>query len=63
MSTSCHYTRGVDPLPAVTSKSLAELFEAQGYDPTAVEQIPDRAGVSMRTFYRYAPGKTRSPPD
>lgn len=37
--------------------AAADLFEAQGYDPTTVEQIADRAGVSMRTFYRYCRGK------
>lgn len=28
-----------------------------GYDATTVEQIASRAGVSMRTFYRYCTGK------
>jgi AcrR family transcriptional regulator len=34
-----------------------ELFEMNGYGATTVEQIADRAGVSMRTFYRYCTGK------
>jgi len=37
--------------------AAADLFETQGYAPTTVEQIADRAGVSMRTFYRYCRGK------
>jgi AcrR family transcriptional regulator len=30
-----------------------ELFAAQGYESTSIEQIADRAGVSPRTFFRY----------
>src|SRR3954467_8897882 len=34
-----------------------ELFEANGYDATTVEQIAERADVSTRTFFRYYPTK------
>jgi AcrR family transcriptional regulator len=34
-----------------------ELFDAQGYDVTTVEQIAERADVSTRTFFRYYPTK------
>lgn len=30
-----------------------ELFAAQRYESTSIEQIADRAGVSPRTFFRY----------
>lgn len=33
------------------------LFEEQGFENTTVEQIAGRAGVSLRTFYRYCAGK------
>ncbi|MDP4332009.1 helix-turn-helix domain-containing protein [Curtobacterium sp. A7_M15] len=38
-------------------RAAAELFELQGYEATTVEQIAKRAGVSMRTFYRYCRSK------
>lgn len=34
-----------------------ELFAAQGYDGTTVAEIAERAGVGLRTFYRYFPTK------
>ncbi|WP_380162623.1 TetR family transcriptional regulator [Kineococcus sp. R86509] len=37
--------------------AATELYEQQGYERTTVEQIAHRAGVSMRTFYRYCVNK------
>ena len=34
-----------------------QLFEADGYDETTVEQIAEVADVSTRTFFRYYPTK------
>jgi AcrR family transcriptional regulator len=34
-----------------------QLFDADGYDDTTVEQIAERADVSTRTFFRYYPTK------
>ncbi|MGE3619528.1 MAG: TetR/AcrR family transcriptional regulator [Acidimicrobiia bacterium] len=33
------------------------LFRAQGYGPTTIEQIAERADVAPRTFFRYFPTK------
>lgn len=42
---------------AEIARAAVELFERQGYENTTVEQIAERAGVSMRTYYRYCAGK------
>lgn len=34
-----------------------ELFDAQGYQATTIEQIADKAGLSRRTFFRYFSSK------
>jgi AcrR family transcriptional regulator len=34
-----------------------ELFARQGFEDTSVADIAERAGVSLRTFYRYFPAK------
>lgn len=34
-----------------------DLFSAQGFDATSMEQVADAAGVSRRTIYRYFPTK------
>lgn len=34
-----------------------ELFDAQGYQATTVEQIAEKAGLSRRTFFRYFSSK------
>jgi AcrR family transcriptional regulator len=34
-----------------------KLFTAQGYDTTTTEEIAEKAGVSVRTFFRYFPTK------
>ena len=39
------------------AEAAAALFAEQGYDATTVEQIADRAGIGLRTFYRYCSGK------
>jgi AcrR family transcriptional regulator len=33
------------------------MFAEQGYEATTVEQIAERAEISMTTFFRYFPGK------
>ena len=44
------------PRSAVVAAAL-ELFQAQGYDQTSVEQIARAAGVSRSTFFRQFGGK------
>jgi AcrR family transcriptional regulator len=34
-----------------------DLFSAQGFDATTTEEIAERAGVAVRTFFRYFPTK------
>jgi len=38
-------------------EAALELFAAQGFDSTSVDQIADRVHVSARTFHRYFPAK------
>ena len=38
-------------------EAALDLFQAQGYDETTVQDITDTAGVSQRTFFRYFPTK------
>lgn len=45
-----------EPRSAVVAAAL-ELFDAQGYDQTSVEQIAKAAGVSRSTFFRQFGGK------
>ncbi|GAB3600319.1 TetR/AcrR family transcriptional regulator [Microbacterium tumbae] len=45
-----------EPRSAVVAAAL-ELFRAQGYDQTSVEQIAKAAGVSRSTFFRQFGGK------
>jgi TetR/AcrR family transcriptional regulator, regulator of mycofactocin system len=55
-------TEGRSGRPRLTSRRTLErialeLFLAQGYEETTVEQISDLAGVSRRTFFRYFDNK------
>jgi AcrR family transcriptional regulator len=40
----------------VTDSAL-DLFAAKGYDTTNIDKTINRAGVSVRTFFRYLPSK------
>jgi AcrR family transcriptional regulator len=42
---------------AALEEAAMDLFARQGYERTTVEQIADRAGVSVRTFFRYFSSK------
>jgi len=42
---------------AALRDAALELFSAQGFDATTTEEIADRAGVAVRTFFRYFPTK------
>lgn len=42
------------------ARAAAELFALQGIESTTVESIADRAGISLRTYYRYFPTKEES---
>ena len=37
--------------------AAVDLFTGQGYDPTTVAQIAERAGVTRSTFFRHFPDK------
>ncbi|WP_262401443.1 TetR/AcrR family transcriptional regulator, partial [Actinomadura sp. CNU-125] len=39
------------------ARAAASLFAERGSGGTTVEAIADRAGLSLRTFYRYFPTK------
>lgn len=38
-----------------------ELFAAQGFDDTSIDDIADAAGIARRTFFRYFPSKNAIP--
>jgi len=39
------------------SETALELFTQQGYEETTLEQICERVGISLRTFFRHFDGK------
>ena len=46
---------------AAIERAAFELFEAQGFDETTMEQIADAVGVGRRTLFRYFPSKNDIP--
>ena len=42
-------------------RAAFELFEAQGFDATTMEQIAEAVGVGRRTLFRYVPSKNDIP--
>lgn len=46
---------------AAIESAAFELFEAQGFDATTMEQIADAVGVGRRTLFRYFPSKNDIP--
>lgn len=46
---------------AAIERAAFELFEAQGFDETTMEQIADALGVGRRTLFRYFPSKNDIP--
>lgn len=42
---------------AAMIQAATQLFLAQGYDTTTVDQVAEAAGVSRRTLFRYFPSK------
>ena len=46
---------------AAIERAAFELFEAQGFDDTTMEQIADAVGVGRRTLFRYFPSKNDIP--
>ena len=46
---------------AAIERAAFELFEAQGFDATTMEQIADAVGVGRRTLFRYFPSKNDIP--
>lgn len=46
-----------DATRAQIQRAAVELFEANGFEATTIDQIVERAGVGRRTFFRYFPSK------
>jgi mycofactocin system transcriptional regulator len=46
---------------AAIERAAFELFQAQGFDETTMEQIADAVGVGRRTLFRYFPSKNDIP--